>query len=546
MSTALRSRLGAALAGLLVVLGLARIAATYTVFSQTVDEPAHLAAGMEWLDLGRFTYEAKHPPLPRVLIALGPYLDGLRSHGERKIVVEGNRILEDRGTYLRNLTLARLGVLPFFLIGALAVWGWTRRLYGEAAAVAATALFTFLPPILAHSGLATTDMALAAMLPVALLMLTLWLERPTPGRSALLGAAFGLAVLSKISAVVLVPVCAVAIIACKWFVERREQGGRGGRRTLLPGGARSLAIVAVVAVVVLWAGYRFALTSHPKFFGGRVSLPLLEVLLGFYQLQEHNEQGHPAFLLGQLSQKGWWYFFPVTLAVKTPLPFLVLSVAGLMMLVRSLRARPDWRPLVPLVGAAAVLALSMTSNINNGVRHVLAVYSFLAIVAGYGAVAAWNAATSRVPARAAVAGLALWLGISTVRVRPDYLSYFNELALGRPERIVVNTDLCWGQDYFRLVDALRARGIDSAWVAYHGSLDVARHSLPGMRTLPPRERVTGWVAASARELKGVRHQGWEWIDGYTPVARVGQSIWLYYVPPDGERLAAPSSQAASK
>ena len=56
----------------LIAAAIGRIALTYSVFNQTWDEPAHVAAGMEWLDRGRYTYEPLHPPLARVMVALGP------------------------------------------------------------------------------------------------------------------------------------------------------------------------------------------------------------------------------------------------------------------------------------------------------------------------------------------------------------------------------------------------------------------------------------------------------------------------------------------
>ena len=54
----------------LVLLGSARIIATYKVFNHTFDEPVHVACGMEWLDKGSYTYEPQHPPLARVAGAL--------------------------------------------------------------------------------------------------------------------------------------------------------------------------------------------------------------------------------------------------------------------------------------------------------------------------------------------------------------------------------------------------------------------------------------------------------------------------------------------
>src|SRR5881275_688786 len=71
-------RHSAALAIGLVALATLRIVTTYTVFNHTIDEPAHIACGMEWLDRGTYTVETQHPPLARVLAALGPFLAGRR------------------------------------------------------------------------------------------------------------------------------------------------------------------------------------------------------------------------------------------------------------------------------------------------------------------------------------------------------------------------------------------------------------------------------------------------------------------------------------
>ena len=110
--------------------GLARIVATYPVFNQTWDEPAHIAAGMEWIDRGTYTYEPLHPPLARVLTAIGPRLAGVRSGGHENVWLEGNSILYAGGRYDRNLALARLGVLPFFLLASLVVFLWANRIGG--------------------------------------------------------------------------------------------------------------------------------------------------------------------------------------------------------------------------------------------------------------------------------------------------------------------------------------------------------------------------------------------------------------------------------
>src|SRR5262245_56850327 len=175
--TPARRALPAILAGLTVLAASLAIIGTYSVYSGTFDEPPHVAAGMEYLTHGRYTYEPLHPPLARVAVALGPWLAGVRSTGAATMWHEGRNVLYSGGPYLRNLMLARAGVLPFFLLASLVVWLWARRLAGEWAAVLAVGLFVTAEPVLAHAGLATLDMPLAATCAAALYAFALWLER---------------------------------------------------------------------------------------------------------------------------------------------------------------------------------------------------------------------------------------------------------------------------------------------------------------------------------------------------------------------------------
>jgi len=157
------------IAFLLVLFASARIIATYTVFNHTSDEPNHIACGMEWIQNGTYTFETQHPPLARVAVALGPYLIGARVRSKPApdsldVPIEGLQILSRDHRYDLTLALARLGVLPFFLarvrdgllVGAALSW--------TAGSISGTLFFTFTPPVLAHAGLATTDMPLTACL----------------------------------------------------------------------------------------------------------------------------------------------------------------------------------------------------------------------------------------------------------------------------------------------------------------------------------------------------------------------------------------------
>jgi len=175
-----------------------------------------------------------------------------------------------------------------------------------------------------------------------------------------------------------------------------------------------------------------------------------------------------------------------------------------------------------------------------GGRYILAVYPFLAITAGFGAAALWNFSRNRAAARAAVVALLLWQLISSARIHPDYLAYFNEFAGGNPDRILVDSDLDWGQDLLRLADTLRMRGIDTVSIAYFGTADLSRHNLPRLLRLDPYQQARGWIAISETAFKmgsasadyKTPYDGYSWLEAYQPVAMVGRSIRLYYLPPE--------------
>ena len=122
-----------------------------------------------------------------------------------------------------------------------------------------------------------------------------------------------------------------------------------------------------------------------------------------------------------------------------------------------------------------------------------------------------------------------WQFAATLYAHPDQLAYFNLLAGDRPERFLINADLDWGQDLDRLSAELEKRGVTSLALDYNGSADPARHDLPEFETLVPGKPVTGWVAVSLFHLAW-NGNGYAWLRDQDPVARVGRSINLYFIP----------------
>jgi hypothetical protein len=557
-------------AAIIVCIALVRIVSTYAETTATFDEPFHIACGMQLLRQGVYTIELQHPPLARLMVALGPYAAGLQMPAAGDAVQIGNGILLTGGRYERNLMLARLGTLPFFVLACGVIWFWSKRLGGQWAAMVSLLLFSLLPPVLAHAALATTDMACAATVGLALFCFALWVEKPGLRQSLAFGVATGLAVASKFSALVFLPACAGALLILQLAL------GTAFARRRFAEIARNLAIASLAAYFVIWASYLFSMQPilgappHPateRLFHGipavksavnallDMRVPAGQLPRSLMELAAHNNGGHTAFFLGEWRKSGWWYFFPVMLLVKTPLPFLLLALTGAVLLGFQLR-----KGRVSPAGAAglfafAILVTALFSRISIGLRHILAVYPLLAIAGGHAVCWLWRGSVWRGAGRVLAAAAVLGAVASSVLAHPNYLGYFNILASRQPERIEVDSDLDWGQDLGRLSKWLRVHDVREVSIAYFGTADLAAAGLPPFHELQPYLKTGGWVAISAydRALPAPftvtrvpgraayyaipgnfdsipHHQGpFAWITNYSPVAKIGGSIFVYNI-----------------
>jgi len=505
-----------------------RIVATYHVFDHTSDEPAHLACGMEYLEKGAYTWESQHPPLSRIAVAAGPYLMGLRSQNTPhnayiQMFREGVAILYSGHRYELALSLARAGVLPFFWLACLVVYLWGARYFTRAVAATAVLFFSFVPPVLAHSGLATTDIGLTAFLAATFLVGRIWLEQPSWANGVLFGVSAGLMMLAKFSCLVFFPASVVLALAWYFYRARPKPGA-----VLMAAWKRfpSFAMAVAIGCLVVWAGYRFAIGRVP-FASFRLPAPALWA--GIEQVREHNAIGHLCYLLGTVGQTGFWDFYWVALAVKTPLGFLALAAVGVVL---AFRKRPPFQNLwLPVAFSAGILLVGTFAHINIGVRHVLPVYVGLSLVAAFAALHLLDNAggtTRWIPTVSAL--FCLWFGASSLLAHPDYLAYFNELAGSEPENILVDSDLDWGQDQKRLAHRLQELGVtDVAYSPYIvGELE-REHGFPHIHDLNRFSPVVGWNAVSATVWKELRRV--DWPDRFPPRERVGKSIWLWYFPP---------------
>ena len=527
--------------------------------SLTIDEGLHITSGYSILRTGDYRLIEEHPPLIKFLIAAPlllvpdlpnpstlpgwemdvPLTDSLRLVRVTEGLIYDYRPL-DRLVFAARLPVAALALL----LGAL-VFRWAADLFGPRAGLLALAILTFDPNIVAHAGVAATDLGAACFILLALFTFQRFLEWPTLGRWALAGLALGLAQGTKLSALLLLPTQGILLLVYGWH--RRSSDSTPVqllKLSTLPRRWRiwvnlgvAYAGMLALAAVVLWGLYGFKVGPVP---GLDIPLPAASHAIPWLRLREHIAGGHAAFLMGKISHHGWWYYFPVALALKTPLPILCAWVAACLALALGLRRR--WRRELALFAFVLLyLGLSIQSNLNIGYRHLLPILPLMAILAGRLA----HILRYRL-FQLAAAGLSLWLITGTLSISPHYLAYFNELA-GGPDggyRYMVDSNTDWGQALKALADYQDTQDIDSVYLSMFTFLDPSIYGVhyepltpmhgdtpavfPSRFNPPP-----GVYVISSTTLQGIPladPEMFDWFRHRAPDARIGHVMFVYHVP----------------
>ena len=530
--------------------------------SVTFDENFHLPSGVLIARHGELRVSAVNPPLVKALCGWAALAAGARiptaeamGDGEQGRVGEAfMRANADR--YHRVFVAARTVVIGLSLLLGLVVWRWARRRFGPRGGLLALAFYAFAPEALAHAGVVTLDLATA--LGFAASAYAFWGFARSGRWTWWLGlvAAVGGTFLVRFSAVLLAPTLfLMAAVAT-------ARGVRRPRRMWV-----GLAMLPVTTLAILTVGYVGGTSLQPlseRAFESRpfraiqqrlpgLRVPVPDVYLSGFdrQMVESGAGQTPTYLFGRKRDDSPWYYFPVALAVKWPLGFLVA------LLVRAwtvARRRPRRRDLADeafvLIPAAIYLAVGMfVANLCIGIRYVLPILPFLCVWCGGLLDRRAPPAPRRAPARPRrpilAVGLAALVAVETALAAPWYLSFFN-LAAGGPgngDRIVNDSNVDWGQGLIALREELARRGIRRIHLVYHGTVDPAIYGIdyvPFLGGSPGAE--SEWLAVSSYFYVGLSQrlmiregrtesrrygfQGWN----LAPVARPARCMYLFRLP----------------
>ncbi len=566
-----RMRIPAVL-GIFTVAFIALTVNSYVRESATWDEPFHLTAGYTALRFGDYRVDPEHPPVLRMWAAL-PLLAMPDVHCDTNVVSWtklnqwkfGLRFLyhdndADRLLYRARFMIVLLGVLLGYL-----VFSWTRELFGGVTAMVVLALYTFEPNILSHARLVTTDFGLVCFFFGAIYFLWRTTRRLNLGNVAGLALFFTLALVSKFSAVLLIPSIAMllgihSLTRSPWRWRWRARAGQLGRSRKWIAGLLLIIGLLLAGYGGIWAAYRFRYAPGPLGQGIEPVLranpppPQLAAIVewsnrhrllpgayasGFLEGQTKAEI-RPSFLAGHYSQSGWWCYFPFAILVKTPVSLLLLWT-GTVVLWLCRRTGFVSTALYLLVPSLFFLLAGMTSKLDIGLRHLLPIYPLLLV---FGGQAVAELLRRR---RSVVVGLILAASsLELMSCYPHCLAFFNICAGGPANgyRLLVDSNLDWGQDLKGLARWMKNNHIPSVYLSYFGTADpayyhiVCRH-LSAAPFADDDQIVSGmdfpcYVAASVTQLQGVYandtvRRFYAPLLKMKPVTVIGYSIRVYRV-----------------
>lgn len=550
--------------------------------SVTVVEFAQLPAGLAAWQRGSLGVYRVCGPASKLLYALPAHLAGVRVdypasfdadlRGRREWELGRLFQKQNREGYHSIYRWSRLMPILVTILGGCLVCEWSTRLFGTWPGIAAMSTWLWMPSVLAHGSLVTSDVLSAVVTLLAARSFWVFLLAPRPGSALLAGLALGLAVATKFTLLVLYPCWAVLVIG-RAVQLRSTRAIESVERLNSPSRLLGLSMAVLVCSLAVmnsfytfkgvgapladWRSGRSSLSGGVRWLGEQRATAWLlhapmpvpsEYVRGLdFQLADA-ERPQTAYLLGRTRLGGWWYWYAIASLIKIPLPVLILFGVALMRVPSIVRGRgPIAWALLCLLFLALEMALMISAATGTGTnaafRYIIPSLGLVCISVG----CVWHFRS--MVGRLALSGLLGWLAVNALVGVPDHLGWQNELGWiwgrlsGRPA--LIGDSLDWGQDIARLGD----------WVARHaqeGDTLIGIYGLgegepyglrsPSSRTISDVDDLSVYLAVSEECLLGSNITNYVFIDNKTsqlsqyqcdvllevrPCDRVGRSIRIY-------------------
>lgn len=575
-------------AGIIIALASAIAITSAWHDSPIVDEIPHIGAGYSYVAGHTYKFNPEHPPLAKDLAGLallplkidsvilnGTFQGNWPSdiHGQWNF---GRALIYSSGTDpIKIVHFAKLPLMLFFIFSAILIFIWTKKIYSPRSALLAVFLFALSPTVIAHSRFVTTDVPALFGILFATYFFTRYIKSNTTTNFWLASISFGVAMLTKFSTILLVPYFIIIVIVWTWIHEQRffYPTVRGLIKTGLIIVAGFVIIVGPVyqlhllkysgaqqkadATITL-GNYGSPLIANAIIWASDKPIirPLAEYGLGLAMVSQRAEGGNRTYFLGQLSNSSFRSYFPIVYLLKEPIPLLILLFSAVWFGLTSwFKSRESIRnkfkdhfyEFVMALWIIIYMAISIRSNLNIGIRHLMPIYGFIFIlIAGQ----IGNITHQFKPKK--------WFTIFTfilcgwyvgefISVYPSYLAYFNQFAGGPSggHRYVVDSNLDWGQDLWRLADYAEENKISTMNLDYFGWADPAyylgsAHKYMRGGTYTNKESFLkdnpngGWLAVSTtfyQESGLSAERPYAWLNNIEPATTIGHSIFVWHITP---------------
>ena len=542
--------------------------------SITWDEDDHLYSGyMSW-KTGDFGLNPEHPPMVKMLAALPILGMDLKVPALQRRNFKQEAFLGGKDFLFKNdadtmLFRARMMASLLTVLLAIMVFLAAQEMFSTGAAFLALTLLVFDPNLLAHGALVTTDAGLSCFLFASVYAFYRYVNAPSAWRLVVVGLATGLAFAAKHTGVLAAPIM-IGLALCELWrsrgaVKNEERGATSVTRQFLYM-LGALVVVAAISLTVLWGFYGFRYAARPAGLDlnptsaeylQQLSRPneakLLTTIAHYHMLPESYIYGladvrmiadfYSSYVLGKTYPHGVWFYFPLAMAIKSTVPFLVLL--GITIWAIATRRLTKWREILFLtVPPVLYLIVAMSSRMNIGMRHILPMYPFLTVLM---AGAAWTLMQRNRRWIYAIAALVVFQIVTSLHAYPVYIPYANELWGGSSQtyKLLSDSSADWGEQLKATKKYLDQRGVKDCWFVYfdEGVVDYSYYCIP-CKALPtsdamwvnekfyPPAEVDGPVLISAANLSGFEYgpgelNPYEQFKSLTPTAVIAREVFVY-------------------
>ena len=539
----MRIRLPVVAAGVLLILMFILSGGAALRESATIDEVAHIGAGLSYVQRLDLRFNNEHPPLAKILSGISLAMRGTKADyssiqwttGKSFFPaymaqwVFGDWVLTRWNDPRTTLVWARLPMLLLTVALGWVLFLLGRRLGGDWGGVLCVAAYATTPAFLAFGPLVLTDVAIAFFSVLTLWTLgELW-RNPDARNARWFALALAGALLSKFSSGFLCIAIVVFILTTRRWPLAKQPADPVEAKTWRKLRWRAVRKAGFQAAIAVYAVYFIFSWNQPVdipgmggglvAIAGRLLMPPWLFLRGLGWVLFTAVR--PSFLLGRAYPHGVWFYFPVLFVLKSLPGFLGLLVLTFGLAARQ-RSHPRFAVIPPelashwraiWVSLLVFTGICLVGPMDISIRHFTVPLALLILL-----LAPLHRLIQLSTPRVAWASAALAFGLvlsclfTAVRSYPYYFPYATPLAMGRPSYwLMSDSNVDWNQGLPEVDQFARQHGLSDVPVDMYG-FDNAAAFVHGWRLWdcqdPANTDAGHWVFLSANMILDTHNCGW--------------------------------------